>query len=184
MFTVHHLRLENLPDARACCAWAAPWSIFIANPFGRSRTGSRSTSTTRSMRFMAASSCGSSMRIMTNMVFSRSSYSTPGAATSQLRFAPPNGRALNVARRAVRHVAPAAHQDRDAHSRDEDDDPSSPADVVPRRGYSTSRTGAYPPPRHLSDGAWRPEPRVRPVSPQISSIPPSGATPEKMRRIR
>jgi len=60
-------RLENLPDARALLRMG--------------RGGSRSTSTTRSMRFMAASNCGSSMRIATNMVFSRSSYSTAKAAS-------------------------------------------------------------------------------------------------------
>src|SRR5664279_2801624 len=91
-------RLETCPTLAPCCAWAAPWSIFIVSPSGRSRGGSRSTSTTRSMRFMAASSYGSSMRITTNMVFSRSSYSTAKAASSRLCFAPPNGR---VARRSA-----------------------------------------------------------------------------------
>ena len=48
-------RLENLPDARALLA---PWSIFIASPSTRSPNESRSTSTTHSTRFMAASNCG------------------------------------------------------------------------------------------------------------------------------
>ncbi len=64
-----------------------------------------------------------------------------------------NARALDVARRAVRHVAPAAHQSHGAYRRDENDDPGSPADVAPCRGDSSSRARAYPPPRHLSDGA-------------------------------
>jgi hypothetical protein len=41
--------------------------------------------------------------------------------------------------------------------RDEDDDPGSPADVVSRPGYSTSRARAYPAPRHLSAEAQRPQ---------------------------
>ena len=57
---------------------------------------------------------------------------------------------------AVRHVAPAAHQSRRPRRRDEDDDPRSAADVVPRPGYSASRTRAYTAPRHLTDGAQRP----------------------------
>src|ERR1017187_3624914 len=36
-----------------CCAWAAPWSIFIASPSTRFPNGSRSTSTTHSTRFNA-----------------------------------------------------------------------------------------------------------------------------------
>ena len=76
---------------RACCAWAAPWSIFIASPSTRFPNGSRSTSTTRSMRCMAASSCGCSMPITTNMAFSRSSCSTARAASSPPCFAPPSG---------------------------------------------------------------------------------------------
>jgi len=97
-----------------------------------------------------------------------------------LRF---DAQALNVARRSVRHVAPSAHQSRRPHCRDEDDDPGSPADVVPRPGYSASRARAYPPPRHLSDGAQRPERRAHPVNPQTFSIPPSGSPPEKMPRV-
>jgi hypothetical protein len=83
-----------------------------------------------------------------------------------------------------REPEPTAHQSRRPRRRDEDDDPGSAADVVPRPGYSTSRARAYPPPRHLSDGAQRPEPRAHPVNPQTFSIPPSGPTPEKMRRVR
>src|SRR5271170_7969805 len=64
-----------------------------------------------------------------------------------------DAQALDVARRAVRYVAPAAHQSRCSRHRDEDDNQDSPADVVPRRGYFTSRARAYPAPRHLSDGA-------------------------------
>ena len=37
-------RLENLPTLAPCCAWAAPWSIFIAGPSGRFPNASRSTS--------------------------------------------------------------------------------------------------------------------------------------------
>ena len=64
-----------------------------------------------------------------------------------------DAQALDVARRAVRYVAPAAHQSRCSRHRDEDDNQGSPADVVPRPGYFTSRARAYPAPRHLSDGA-------------------------------
>jgi Transposase DDE domain group 1 len=67
-----------------------------------------------------------------------------------------DAQAFDVARRAIRHFAPAAHQARRPHRRDEDDDPCSAADVVPCPGYSASRTRAYTAPRHLTDGAQRP----------------------------
>ena len=65
-----------------CCAWAAPWSIFIANPSSEFPNGSRSTSTTHSTRSMAGSSCDCSMRITTNTAFSRSSCSMARAAST------------------------------------------------------------------------------------------------------
>ena len=55
--------------------------------------GSRSTSTTRSMRSTAASNCGCSTPTTTNTDFSRSSCSTARAASSPPCFVPPNGRA-------------------------------------------------------------------------------------------
>src|SRR5450759_5109222 len=64
-----------------------------------------------------------------------------------------DAKAFNVARRAIRHVAPATHQGRRPRCRDEDDDQDSPTDVVPRSGYFASRARAYPAPRHLSYGA-------------------------------
>jgi len=119
------------------------------------------------------------------------------ATANQLRLVPARGRilahvgsarvdaqALDVARRAVRYLAPAAHQCRCSRRRDEDDDQDSPADVVPRPGYFASRARAYPAPRHLSDGAQRPECRARPVNPQTFSTPPSGSLPERMRCVR
>ena len=95
-----------------------------------------------------------------------------------------DAKALDVARRAVRHVAPTAHQDRRPRRRDENDDPDSPADVVPRTRYSASRARTHTAPRHMSDLAQRPESRAHPVNPQTFSIPPSGSPPEKMRRVR
>jgi len=74
--------------------------------------------------------------------------------------------------RAVRHIAPAAHQGRRPRRRDEDDDQGSPADVVPRPGYSASCARAHTAPRHLSDGAQRPERRAHPVNPQTFSSRP------------
>ena len=65
--------------------------------------------------------------------------------------------AFDVARRTVRHIAPAAHQNRRPRRRDEDDDPGSLADVVSRPGYFAARTRAYPAPRHLKNGAQRPK---------------------------
>ena len=52
------------------------WSIFIASPSKKFPDESRSTSTIRSTRCMAASSCGCSTRVMTSMAFSQSSCST------------------------------------------------------------------------------------------------------------
>ena len=83
-----------------------------------------------------------------------------------------NAQAFDVARRAVRHIAPAAHQGRRPRRRNEDDDPGSPADVVSRPGYSTSRARAHTAPRHLSAGAQRPERRAHPVNPQTFSSRP------------
>ena len=53
------------------CAWDAPWSICIAPRSSRFPNVSCWISTTRSMRFTAASSYGHSMRITTNTVSSR-----------------------------------------------------------------------------------------------------------------
>ncbi len=53
-------RLENLPDVRTLLRMGRRWSICIASPFRRFPNASRSTSTTRSTRSMAASSCGCS----------------------------------------------------------------------------------------------------------------------------
>jgi hypothetical protein len=104
--------------------------------------------------------------------------------------------ALDVARRAVRYVAPAAHQGRCSRRRDEDDDQDSPADVVPRPAYFASRARAYPAPRHLSDGAQRPECRARSVNPQNilhpafwldageDAVRPRAAKPETITRAR
>ena len=61
--------------------------------------------------------------------------------------------ALDVARRAVRHAAPAPDQDRRARRRDEDDDQGSLADIVSRTGHPALRARTYPASRHLSGGA-------------------------------
>ena len=49
-----------------------------------------------------------------------------------------------VARRAVRHVAPAPRQDRRPRRRDENHDPRPSADVVPRPGNPAFRPPAHP----------------------------------------
>ena len=46
---------------------------------------------------------------------------------------------FDVARRPVRHLAPAPHQDRRPRRRNEDDDPRALADLVPGAGYSALR---------------------------------------------
>ena len=69
--------------------------------------GSRSTSTTRSMRFMAASSCGCSMRITMNTAFSRSSVDGEGRfITAVLRPAKrPGGKEIRAfLRRLLRAI--------------------------------------------------------------------------------
>src|SRR5271167_2472782 len=50
---------------------------------------------------------------------------------------------FDVARRPVRYTAPAPHQDRRPRRRDEDDDPSALADLLPRAGYRASLSDAY-----------------------------------------
>jgi hypothetical protein len=61
--------------------------------------------------------------------------------------------AFDVARRSVRHVATATHQDRRSRRRNEDDDTSSPADIVPSAEHIALRSGAHSTPRHMTDGA-------------------------------
>ena len=68
-------------------------------------------------------------------------------------LAPVNAAAIDVARRAVRHPAPAADQDRRSRRRDEDDDQGSLADIVLRTGHLALRARKNPASRHLSGGA-------------------------------
>ena len=63
---------------------------------------------------------------------------------------------FDVARRPVRYAAPAPHQDRRPRRRDEDDDPSALADLLPRAGYSALRSRTHTAPRHLTGGARAP----------------------------
>ena len=70
---------------------------------------------TRSMRFMAASSCGCSMRITMNTAFSRSSCSMARVALSPPCFAPPSGRRQGIRaflRRLLRAIAPTGQTPR------------------------------------------------------------------------
>src|SRR5450432_4548401 len=84
---------------------------------------------------------------------------------------------FDVARRAVRHVAPAPHQNCRAHRRNEDDDPRSLADIVSRARYFALRPRAHPAPRHVTDGAQRPKNRTLPVNPKTFSTPNTGVSP-------
>jgi hypothetical protein len=88
--------------------------------------------------------------------------------------------AFDVARCAVRHLAPAADQSRRTHRRDEDHDTGSSANIVPRPGYSAPCTRAHPSPRHISDRAQRLADRTLPINPQTFSTPP----PARSRRRR
>ncbi len=81
-------------------------------------------------------------------------------------LAPVNTAAIHVARRAVRHVAPAADQDRRARRRDEDGDQDSFAHIVLRTGHLALRARKNPASRHLSGRGRRPENQTRPVNPQ------------------
>src|SRR5450631_4355323 len=92
-----------------CCAWAAPWSISIASPFGRFPNGSFSILTIPLTPCTASSNCGSSMRITMSTVFSRLSCSTATAVSSPPFFAPPSGRAAwKYAPSCVAYCAPSA----------------------------------------------------------------------------
>ena len=84
-------RLENLPDARVLLRMGRAMVDLYCEFFKQVPNGSRSTLTTRSMRFMAASSCGCSMRITMNTAFSQSSCSMARVASSSPCFAPPSG---------------------------------------------------------------------------------------------
>ena len=85
-------RLENLPDARALLRRGRAMIDLYCESFRQipKRIALDIDDTFDVVH--GGHSCGSSMRITTNMVFSRSSYSTAKAASSQLCFAPPNGR--------------------------------------------------------------------------------------------
>jgi len=90
--------------------------------------------------------------------------------------------ALDVARRPVRHLAPAPHQDRRPRRRNEDDDPSALADLLPRSGYSAFRSRTHTAPRHLNDGARGPTTIHNPsFNPQTRSNQNSGPKPERNR---
>jgi hypothetical protein len=69
---------------------------------------------------------------------------------------------IDMARRAIRHVAIAPDQDRRARCRDEDDDPRALADILPGTGYFALRARSNPAPRHVTSGAERPENRTLP----------------------
>ena len=75
------------------CAWAARWSTSIAGRSPRFPNGSRSTSTTRSMRCTAASNCGCSTPTTMSTDFNPSWCSTARDASSPPCFVPPSGRA-------------------------------------------------------------------------------------------
>src|ERR1700734_1603663 len=64
-----------------------------------------------------------------------------------------DAKAFDVARRPVRHVAPPPHQDCRPRRRDEDHDPGALADLMPRSGYPSLRSGTHTAPRHMTDGA-------------------------------
>src|ERR1019366_7118278 len=100
---------KTCQKAARCCAWAAPWSISIASPFGRFPSGSFSILTIPLTPCTAASNCGSSMRITMSTVFSRLSCSTAKAVSSPPFFAPPSGRAARkYAPSCVACCAPSA----------------------------------------------------------------------------
>ena len=71
-----------------------------------------------------------------------------------------DAKTFDVARRPVRHLTPAPHQDRRARRRDEDNVTCSFADIVSRPRYLAFRSRANPAPRRLSDG-WRSAPTYR-----------------------
>src|SRR5208337_3944221 len=75
---------------------------------------------------------------------------------------------FNLARRPVRYAAPAPHQDRRPRRRDEDDDPSALADLLPCAGYPALRSRTHTAPRHLTGGAQ---------APRIFTIVPSTPNP-------
>ena len=84
-----------------------------------------------------------------------------------LRISTP--KALDVARRSVRHLAPAPHQDRRPRRRNEDDDPRALADLMPGAGNSSLRLGTHTAPRHLSKRARGPKTQTHPINPQTLS---------------
>src|SRR5271167_475494 len=88
---------------------------------------------------------------------------------------------FDVARRPVRYAAPAPHQDRRPRRRDEDDDPSALADLLPRPGYSALRSRTHTAPRHLTGGARAPRIFTNVPSTRKPS-PPQTLAPSRSRR--
>src|ERR1700678_1846559 len=64
-----------------------------------------------------------------------------------------DAKALDVARRPVRHLAPPPNQDCRPRRRDEDHDPGALAALMPRSGSPALRSGTHTAPRPMTDGA-------------------------------
>ena len=63
--------------------------------------------------------------------------------------APIYAKAFDVAQCTIRHITPAADQNRRPRGRNENDDPGSSADLVSRPGHYASRSRAYSKTRHM-----------------------------------
>ncbi len=91
---------------------------------------------------------------------------------------------LDVARRAVRHPAPALGQNRRLRGRNEDDDPRASADLVSRAGGLALRPFANAPPRHLRRGGVTPQESNPSRQPANPFTPRSGLSQETARCVR
>ena len=93
--------------------------------------------------------------------------------------------ALDVARRPVRHLAPAPHQDRRPRRRNENDDPRVLADLVPGARYSAPRFATHTAPRHLNDRGRGPSTvHNSPFNPQTPSDENPGPKPERNQHVQ
>ena len=90
----------------------------------------------------------------------------------------------HVARRAVRHPAPALGQNRRSRGRNEDDDPRASADLMSRAGGLALRPFANAPPRHLRRGGVTPQESNPSRQPANPFTPRSGLSQETARSVR
>src|SRR5271166_6368746 len=177
-------RREKLEPRRADHRPRRSWRGRARHPFRRHQ--SERTQRPRALRgcLLPARPGRKSYQIMEDPSGGRSHFLACRRVLVDVGASGVNAETFDVARRPVRHIAPAPDQDRRTGRRDEDDDPGALAHVMPRAGCFALHSRTHTAPRHLKDGACAtPNFRTRPVNPQTLSAPNPGSKPQT-RRVR